>query len=88
MLQGELYPIPSSVDTVIPKPTKPYVTLDIANLQAFCERCVYFEMQSIWVCILCMCCDWELSKKCLVQSMKVKYTAANSFRDIRVRNRD
>ena len=47
---GESYPIPSSVDTVIPKPTKPYVTLDIANLQAFCERCVYFEMQSIWVC--------------------------------------
>ena len=35
--------IPNSVKTVIPKPSKPCVTL-----QAICERCVYFAVQRIF----------------------------------------
>ena len=40
---NESSPIPNSVETVIPKPSKPCVTL-----QANCERCVYFAVQRIF----------------------------------------
>ena len=40
---NETSPIPNSVETVIPKPCKPCVTL-----QAICERCVYFAVQRIF----------------------------------------
>ena len=40
---NESSPIPNSVETVIPKPSKPCVTL-----QAICERCVYFAVQRIF----------------------------------------
>ena len=38
---NESSPIPNSVETVIPKPSKP-------TLQAICERCVYFAVQRIF----------------------------------------
>ena len=48
---SESYTISSSVDTVIPKPTKPCVTLKMPIYKLLvCERCVYFAEQSIWVC--------------------------------------
>ena len=40
---NESSPIPNSVETVIPKPSKPCVTL-----QDICERCVYFAVQRIF----------------------------------------
>jgi hypothetical protein len=40
---NESSPIPNSVETVIPKRSKPCVTL-----QAICERCVYFAVQRIF----------------------------------------
>ena len=40
---NESSPIPNSVETVIPKPSKPCVTY-----QVICERCVYFAVQRIF----------------------------------------
>ena len=40
---NESSPIPNSVETIIPKPSKPCLTL-----QAICDRCVYFAVQRIF----------------------------------------
>ena len=43
------YPIPSSFETIIPKPSKTNCHLVNHHFQAVCESCVYFAVQSIHV---------------------------------------
>ena len=60
---NESYLIPNSVESVIAKPTEPGVILQIANLQAVCERCVYFAVQRIFPRRVCTCVatgNWKL----------------------------
>ena len=53
---NESSPIPDSAETVIPKPSKPCVTL-----QAKCERCVYL-LQILKVVIKSYI--WKMTKQC------------------------